>query len=118
MEFYLLQERQLKQKKFRRWQQKLPSLDVLDRYGLRLVSVGFGLYTISLILGIYHGWQLAGVKLEPRTALSVLTWVVYAIIIQGRITAGLRGRKASKMMVFGALSSIAVVLVYLLRNPG
>jgi len=112
---YVVQERQLKQKRFSPWLRRLPSLDRLDTWIVRVVSAGFVVYTVSLLLGLFSQWRSAGLTLEVRSGLSLLTWVIYAIIIQARITAGWRGRKAALLIVFGAVCALGVVGVYLAR---
>src|SRR5690606_34349557 len=110
---YLVQERQLKQKRFTPWLRRFPSLDRLDTFTVRFVGAGFAIYTISLLLGFFRAWQGQGIQLDARSGLSVLTWLIYAIIIQSRITAGWRGRKAAQLIIVGAMSALGVVGVYL-----
>jgi len=49
--------------------------------------------------------------------LSVLTWAIYAIIIQARITVGWRGRAAAQLVIVGGLSAVGVIILYLTRAP-
>lgn len=114
---YVIQERQLKQKRFANWARRLPSLGKLDRFIVHFVSVGFVVYTLSLLLGLFSQWRLVGLHLDFRSGLSLLTWAIYALIIQARITAGWRGRKAAQLIIVGAVCAIGVVMVYLAR-PG
>jgi len=114
---YLIQEGQLKQKKFGPLMQRFPSLDRLDAFGLRFVGTGFVMYTVSLLLGLFWAWRHAGLAIDGRSGLSVLTWAIYAIIIQARITVGWRGRAAAQLVIVGGLSAVGVIILYLTRAP-
>lgn len=114
---YVIQERQIKQKRFANWARRLPSLEKLDLFTLRFVSSGFVVYTVSLLLGLFAQWRAEGLHLDFRSGLSLLTWAIYALIIQARFTAGWRGRKAAQLIIVGAVCALGVVGVYLAR-PG
>lgn len=114
---YLIQENQLKQKKFGPLLQRFPSLDRLDGFGLKFVATGFAMYTVSLLLGLFWAWRHDGLAIDGRSGLSVLTWVIYAIIIQARITVGWRGRVAAQLVIIGGLSAVGVIILYLTRAP-
>lgn len=113
---YVITERQLKAKRFGPWLRRLPSLDKLDTLGVRVVLAGFAVYTVAILLGFLWSWQNIGLDLEPRTLLAVLTWVIYGLIIQARLTVGWRGRKAAWLTIIGALGAVGVVLTYFLRG--
>jgi ABC-type uncharacterized transport system permease subunit len=112
---YLVQSRQLKRKRFHPWLRRLPSLEQLDALALRLVVAGFAAYSFSIILGMFRAWQQVSLHMDPRSAMSALTWALYALMLQGRVTAGWRGVKAAKLTVAGALCAITVVMFYFLR---
>ena len=48
---YLLQEREIKKKRFGLFYSRLPSLDALDKLNYHCLSVGFPLFTLGLITG-------------------------------------------------------------------
>lgn len=109
---YLLQEYQLKKKKLRLLHERFPSLETLDRLNYVFLVWGFPLMT----LGILTGSMWAGVywgnywSWEPRQISSALTWLLYGALLQGRITAGWRGKKAAIWTILG----FVVVLGYFL----
>jgi len=109
---YLLQEYQLKHKKMSVLQKRFPSLEALDRFNYVFLVWGFPFMT----LGIITGSVLAGVQWgdywswDPRQITSAITWLLYGALLQGRITAGWRGRKAALLTIVG----FAVVLGYFL----
>ena len=109
---YLLQESQLKQKKITSLMKRFPSLEALDRINYMLLVWGFpfmtlGIVTGSMWAGIYWGdyWSW-----EPRQISSGIAWLFYGALLHGRITAGLRGRKAAVLTIVG----FVVVLSYFL----
>ena len=109
---YLLQERHLKHKRMTALMKRFPSLESLDRLNYVLLGWGFpfmtlGIITGSIWAGLYWGnyWSW-----EPRQISSGIAWLFYGALLHGRITAGLRGKKAAFLTIVG----FTVVLGYFL----
>ena len=109
---YLLQERHLKHKKMTALMKRFPSLESLDHLNYVLLVWGFPLMTLGILTGSIwagihwgHYWSW-----EPRQIASGIAWLFYGMILHGRITAGLRGKKAALLTLFG----FCVVLGYFL----
>ncbi len=109
---YLLQEYQLKRKKIPALMKRFPSLETLDRLNYVLLVWGFpfmtlGIVTGSIWAGAYWGnyWSW-----DPRWISSGIAWLFYGALLHGRITAGLRGKKAAWLTMVG----FCVVLGYFL----
>ena len=103
--FYLIVERAIKKKKRLTFSERLPSLDTLDRVNYRCMSCGFPFLTIGIISGsIWAGlaWESYW-SWDPKETWSLITWIVYAILIHNRLTIGWRGRKTAYMMILGFL---------------
>jgi cytochrome c-type biogenesis protein CcsB len=109
---YLLQERHLKHKKITALMKRFPPLESLDRLNYILLVWGFPLMTLGIITGSlwagihwgnYWSW-------EPRQISSGIAWLLYGALLHARLTAGLRGKKAALLTMFG----FCVVLVYFL----
>jgi cytochrome c-type biogenesis protein CcsB len=75
----------------------LPVPAILDRLSYRAVLFGFPVWTFGVIAGAiwadhawgrYWGW-------DPKETWSFITWVVYAMFLHARATAGWRGRRAA-----------------------
>ena len=107
---YLAQERQLKAKRVAR----LPSLEALDRANLWALWIGFILFT----LGVLHGLWLARAPLDqvgltgrggpigwsdPKTVFTLATWGAYAVLLGIRTTALSRGPKVAALSILGLL---------------
>jgi len=76
--------------------QHLPAPAILDRLSYRSILFGFPVWTFGVIAGAiwadhawgrYWGW-------DPKETWSFITWVVYAMFLHARATAGWRGRRA------------------------
>lgn len=98
---YLLQERQLKHKR-RGMFRRLPSLETLDDLNYRCVAWGFALFTIGIVTGSLLAKAMWGTfwSWEPVQILSVLAWVLYAVLLQTRSN-GWRGRRAATLTIVG-----------------
>ncbi|MCZ6623846.1 MAG: cytochrome c biogenesis protein CcsA [Deltaproteobacteria bacterium] len=107
---YLLEEYQLKRKKMAVLHTRLPSLETLDRLNYVFLVWGFPLMTLGIITGSiqahlhwgdYWSW-------DPRQITSAMTWLLYGVLLHGRITVGWRGKKAAIWTIVG----FTVVLGY------
>lgn len=109
---YLLQARALKRKRGGSpLTNRLPPLDVLDRLALRSILVGFPFYTLALLIGSAFAVQRGGgVKLSY--VLAMISWVIYGVVLQARLTAGWRGRKAAILTAVGLSAALVVVTQY------
>lgn len=99
---YLIQERRLKSKRVSR-QLRLPPLEMLDRLNHRFLTWGLSLFTLGIASGViwaHLAWDNFSSR-EPRLLWAICTWVVYALVFQGRVTAGLRGRRAAVLTILG-----------------
>ena len=100
---YLLQERHLKHKKMTALMKRFPPLESLDRLNYMLLVWGFPLMTLGILTGSLwagihwgHYWSW-----DPRQISSAITWLFYGVLLHGRITAGLRGKKAALLTMVG-----------------
>lgn len=108
---YLLQDRQLKLRRFGPLFQKLPSLEELDAAGFRLTVLGFATYSVSLVLGALQAWGVRDDGLDPRIWAAVIAWFVFAAVVHLRLTSGWRGRQSAWMTMLGfGLALLALVL--------
>ncbi|MBS3887342.1 MAG: c-type cytochrome biogenesis protein CcsB [Dethiobacter sp.] len=100
---YLLVDNQLKRKKLSSLVSKLPSLDILDHYNYKLVSIGFFLLTISVFLGAFWAQNVWGAfwRWEPKEVWSLVTWIVYAAYLHTRLSGGWQGRRVAMLNACG-----------------
>ncbi len=102
-----LQERALRRRDFHAWLRALPPLADLETLLFRTIAVGFSLLTLTLVTGVLFVDNLLEQKLVHKTVLSVLSWLVFGILLVGRRRYGWRGIKA----VHWTLSAMALLLL-------
>lgn len=100
---YLFVDHYLKKKRLSSFITKLPSLDTLDFYSHKLVSIGFFLLTISIFLGAMHAQNVWGSfwRWEPKEIWSGITWIIYAAYLHTRLGSGWQGRKVAMLNSIG-----------------
>lgn len=99
---YLLQEREVKGKRFGALFSRLPSLDALDRMNQRLVRAGFVVFTVALLTGALVAsrvWKTAW-EWDPQQVRSLVVWVLYGGLVQLRHT-GWHGRRYALLTLLG-----------------
>jgi ABC-type transport system involved in cytochrome c biogenesis permease subunit len=105
---YIIQERELKHKRFGTIFYRLPSLDTCDAISSRAMAIGFVLMTLGIVGGLWYSYSRYQVYWQggPLEIFSVVTWLLYLVIIQSRINAGWGGRAAALASI---LSFIIVI---------
>jgi ABC-type uncharacterized transport system permease subunit len=72
----------------------LPPLETMERLLFHMIGLGFLLLSLSLLSGFLYLENMLAQHLVHKTVLSVLAWVVFAVLLWGRWRFGWRGRKA------------------------
>jgi ABC-type uncharacterized transport system permease subunit len=82
----------------------LPLL-TLERLTFRFATAGFVLLTLTLAAGTLFSEDIYGRawRWDHKTVLSVLAWVVFAVLLLGRSRWGWRGRGAVRVLYGGSL---------------
>ncbi len=103
---YLLQENYLKSKRLGGLFQRLPNLQVLDEINYRLITIGFPLLTLAIITGVLWAESAWGSywRWDPKEVWSLITWIIYALVLHLRVAKGWRGKKAAILSIIGFLS--------------
>jgi len=106
---YIIQERELRNKRFGTVFYKLPSLETCDSISFKSVAIGFILLTLGVAAGIVWSHARDGVYWHgaPIELFSVVTWIIYLIIIQSRLSAGWGGRNAAVATIIGFVLVLA-----------
>lgn len=82
----------------------LPSSVALDRLAARTMTFAFPIWTFAIITGAiwaesawgrYWGW-------DPKETWAFISWVVYAVYLHARATAGWKGTRAAYINLLGA----------------
>ena len=109
---YLLQERHIKKKNFGFLYERLPSLERLDSIAHYCIMSGFPLMTAGLITGFAYAaivWHSPW-NWDPKEILSLVTWIIYAVLVHERLAVGWRGRRAAWLSILG-FSAIILTFV-------
>ena len=99
---YLVYESKLKAKRTMRPEHSdVPSLEKLDRINYRLLGWGFLMLSLAIISGAIwadarwgHFWNW-----EPVESWSLVIWILYAALLESRLTVGWRGRRAAALTI-------------------
>jgi cytochrome c-type biogenesis protein CcsB len=100
---YLWQERQLKAHSVGQLVRRLPPLETLDNVNFKFLGWGFVLLTMSIVSGVLWA-ELSFGRLwswEPRTIWTSIIWLLYAVLLHGRVTVGWGGRRAAALTIVG-----------------
>ncbi|MDX1434450.1 MAG: cytochrome c biogenesis protein CcsA, partial [Gammaproteobacteria bacterium] len=79
----------------------LPPLKIQEELLFQLIALGFFLLTLSLATGAAFVADMLAQHLAHKTVLSVLAWVIFAVLLWGRWRHGWRGRTAVRLSLAG-----------------
>jgi ABC-type uncharacterized transport system permease subunit len=108
---YLLQERELKGKRFGPLLSRLPSLHALDRVNGTLITLGFAVFTVAVLSGslLARSEWCAFWEWDGQQVASVAAWAVFGAVVLAR-RAGGRGRRQA-VLTLVAFSLVITCLV-------
>jgi ABC-type uncharacterized transport system permease subunit len=102
----------------------LPPLLTLEQLLFRVIGAAFVFLTLTLVTGIFFSETLFGraLRADHKTVFAVLSWVIFGLLITGRLLYGWRGRTALRwtlsgfvMLLFAYVGSRFVLEVLLHR---
>lgn len=102
-----LQDRALSRREIHGWLRALPPLVELETLLFRTIGAGFVLLGGTLLTGVLFVEDLFAQHLVHKTVLSVLSWLVFGVLLLGRWRQGWRGRKA----VHWTLAAMALLVL-------
>lgn len=110
---YLLQESQLRRKRFYIFYHRLPPLEVLEQSSYRLNVAGFLALTLSIVFGALWAETAWGAywQWDPKQTWSLITWLFYAGYLHARNLSGWKGRRAMYLAGLGFLSAIINITI-------
>lgn len=90
----------------------MPPLLTLETLLFRIITAGFVLLTLTIASGVLFSEELFGkpVRFSHKTVFGVLSWLIFAALLGGRIVYGWRGRTAVRWTLAGFLT---LVLAYI-----
>jgi ABC-type uncharacterized transport system permease subunit len=82
---------------------KLPALLTMEKLLFRLIGIGFVLLTLTVLSGVVFSEQLFGIamKWDHKTTFTLLSWVLFGVLLAGRRWRGWRGKTALRFTLVG-----------------
>jgi len=111
---YLLEERGEKKGGSRRggFAAILPSAEILDELIYQSVMLGFILLGLGIITGSVWAHSAWGAywSWDPKETWSLITWLIYALLLHSRLVRGSRGRRTAVIAIIGFASMLFTYL--------
>ncbi|WP_341217702.1 cytochrome C assembly family protein [Neptunomonas phycophila] len=95
------QDQALKQHHTRGLVASLPPLQTMERLLFEMLWIAMGLLSASLITGFLFVDDLLAQHLVHKTALSIIAWLLYAVLLWGRLIRGWRSQRAVRWTISG-----------------
>jgi ABC-type uncharacterized transport system permease subunit len=89
------------------WAAGLPPLERIEWALFAALGAGFVALTLSLLTGLVFVHDVSAQHLSHKTLFSVLAWVIFAVLLFGRLRYGWRGRRALRFTLVG-FGSLAI----------
>lgn len=113
---YLVQDRQVKQKKLGGVFKRLPPLQVLDDLNYRCVALGLVALTLGVVTGLFVGASRPAGAVVWQQYVALGAWVLFAAVFVARLVAGWRGRRAAIGTILGYAGAVVVLAGYVARS--
>lgn len=98
-----VQERALRHHAQNTWMRALPPLESMERLMFGMIWAGFALLTVTLASGLFFSEEVFGkpLRFTHHNVLSIIAWLVFAVLLAGRVIFGWRGRVAMRLALGG-----------------
>ncbi|MES0874075.1 cytochrome C assembly family protein [Sinimarinibacterium thermocellulolyticum] len=96
-----MQERLLHDHRMTGLMRSLPALQTMERLLFQLIAIGFGLLSLTLLSGMWFIRDWLAQHLAHKTVLSITAWLIFAVLLWGRLRHGWRGRTAIRWTLAG-----------------
>lgn len=96
-----------------------PALAILDKVNAMTTLTGFPLYTVGMLAGFVWAGSAWGsmVSGDPKEIISVVVWLLYALLFHMRLAQGRRGRKPALLAIWlFALCVFSILVVNSFMN--
>jgi len=88
------------------WKARIPSVESLDALIYQSTTIGFVFLSLGIMTGsvwAHYAWG-AYWSWDPKETWSLITWIVYAIMLHTRLVRGWRGRRMAILALLGFAS--------------
>lgn len=79
----------------------LPPLSVMEDLLFHMIGAGLGLLTLALVAGAPEVVDLRGQHLAHKVTLSLIAWLIFAVLLWGRVRRNWRGPRAVAFTLAG-----------------
>jgi len=79
----------------------LPPMQIMEDLLIRIIAVGFFILSLSLATGFMFLHDIFAQHLIHKTVLSLISWLVFAVLLWGRWYMGWRGQKLIRWTIGG-----------------
>jgi ABC-type uncharacterized transport system permease subunit len=118
---YLIMNRMLRKRRPTTLFGRVASLEALERFGRWMIMLGFPIFTYGMltgICGIAHMQDRSKVMQDPLVFLSVLAWLVYALMVLAMwFQPQIRGRRAARLTATGTGLIVIVFVMVMFASP-
>jgi ABC-type uncharacterized transport system permease subunit len=104
-----IQDAELRRRPPATWLRLLPPIESMEQMVFIALGAGFSALTLVLVTGFLFVHDLFAQHLVHKTVLTIIAWLIFAVLLFGRLRFGWRGRKALRFTIAGYL---ALVLAY------
>ena len=81
----------------------LPPMETMEKTLFRALGGGFVVLSFALVTGFFFVHDIIAQHLAHKVTFAVLAWLVFGVLLWGRVRYGWRGRKALKLTIAGFL---------------
>jgi ABC-type uncharacterized transport system permease subunit len=79
----------------------MPPVETLESILFRALGGGFAVLTLALLTGFFFVHDIQAQHLTHKVVFAVVAWIVFGILLWGRVRAGWRGRRARWFTISG-----------------
>lgn len=96
-----LQDRALRTRRLSPLSRHLPPLTLTEQLLFRLIAAGFALLSLTILTGVLFVEDMMAQHLAHKTVLTLLSWLVFGVLLYGRLRHGWRGPRAVRFTLWG-----------------
>ncbi|SFF31852.1 ABC-type uncharacterized transport system, permease component [Fontimonas thermophila] len=95
------QDRLLRGHRMTQLTRALPPVQTMERLLFQLIGIGFFLLSLTLLSGLWFIRDWLAQHLAHKTVLSITAWLIFGVLLWGRLRYGWRGRTAIRWTLAG-----------------
>ncbi|WP_287700897.1 cytochrome c biogenesis protein CcsA [Desulfovibrio sp.] len=111
--FLFLEGRIKSKQRMKGFWQDMPALSMLDKINAFTTLTAFPLYTLGIVAGLIWAKPVFGATVtgDPKEVISIVVWLLFAVLFHNRLANGWKGRKPAQLAVFIFLLCLFSILV-------